>query len=571
MKVGGRVIPAGHRQFRWPILLWLAIVAAETVLTAIRPAFLSDMRAYGNAGMMLNLLWDARQLAMLLMVPLVVQAHPAVGTDAFWMTRPFPPGTVFASKAILLATLTVLVPAAATLALMLWIQVPLREALLVALDEAIGHAAWLAVLVAGAAVTLNLPRFALLSGGVLLSLVLLMTVLFMRVRNEDAYGTATLVSAGSGQPVLPPSEDPTGSLLFQLSVIAAGFGLAAVQYRTHLRRVSVPAGAGGLLLLALAIPHWPFPLLAVPSALPASAHDPNAVQLHAAAPVIEMTPARDWFGEGGPTSRSGRTAVVVSRLESGWVPRLTLRGVSLTLENGTTVVSRGRGMESVPQIEGSPDDPSRIVAREVLGVEHVLMPAPPAQEMATTLLLLPSAGIDPVMPATVNYRGEFFVHLTRWEVAAALPLRAGAAFRDEGFNFAMEQVNTGPDEQMSVRAREWRATSSFDRKPQVTYAFYVRNARHSHAMAGNESEPFGGMGAMSFGIPFVVSGPGGLARSFVRAARVSFPASYGLQDQKIDWDPGWYADAELVIVRMTEAGAVLRTLDMPRTSLVAKR
>jgi hypothetical protein len=66
-------------------------------------------------------------------------------------------------------------------------------------------------------------------------------------------------------------------------------------------------------------------------------------------------------------------------------------------------------------------------------------------------------------------------------------------------------------------------------------------------------------------------GGAGLSAFFVRTAFVSFPQSYGLQEQKIEWDPAWNAEAELVIVRMTDAGAVVRTLDMPRASVVVKR
>jgi hypothetical protein len=568
MKLLAHLVRADVRQFRWAILLWLVLVAAETVLTAMRPAFLNDLRVYGYIGVILGLLWYALQLAKLLLVPLIVQAHPAVGTDAFWMTRPIPPHTLFASKVALLVTLTVLVPCATRLALMFWIQVPGREALLVALDRVIVDAAWLALLVAGAVVTLNLSRFALLCGAVFVSLVLFITVLFMRADLDES---ARIVAAGP--PALPPADDPTGGIVFLLGVIAAGVGLGAIQYWTRLRSLSVPVGAGGLVFLAFAIPYWPFPLLAVRSALPAWAGDPNAVQVQAPSPIIEIAPATGWNVQGVPTSRKGATRVVVGRLASGWLPRLHLLGASLTLDNGVSLAGRGRGLQSMPQIEGSPDDPSRVVARDVLGVARVFVPNSPGPE-AATILMLPANEIDPAVPGNGHYRGHFAVYLTHWEIAATLPVRAGTVFQDDHdhYRFAIEQVNTGSDEHMAVRAREWRATSVFDRKPRVAYTFYVRNARHSHAMAGQESEPFEDMSVVFGWLPFSFgSSSSGLARFFVRGALVSFTSPYGLRDEKIDWDPAWYTDAELVIVRTTEAGAVLRTLEIPRVSLVSKR
>jgi hypothetical protein len=371
--------------------------------------------------------------------------------------------------------------------------------------------------------------------------------------------------------VLPPAEDPTQEVLFLVGVSAAGLLLVALQYRTRLRRVSVPAGAGALAVLAFAVALWPVPVLAVPSALPPWTSRAGAAQLRADSPAIEMTPAMGWSAEGIPSLTRGVSRVSVSGLEPGWVPRLHLHAASVTLDNGSSLASRGRGMQSPLQLAGSPGDPSQVVARQVLGVEHVLMPGNPVSELTATALVLPAREIDPVLPANGAYHGEFALYLAHWEVAATLPIRAGAAFKERGFNFVIDRVQMPGRGHMLVRAREWRATSSFDRKPAIAYAFYVRNASHTHAMAGQESELFGGMGSFSFGLPFVMSSHGGLERFFARLAEVSFPQAYGLQEQKVLWEPQWYDGAELVIVRTTETGGVARRLEIPHASLVLKR
>jgi len=564
MRLLAHLVRTDIRQFRWAILLWTLLVVAETAAIAIRPSFMADMRVYGNVGMIGGLLWAALQFGMLLIVPLIVQAHPAVGTDAFWMTRPFPPRTVFGAKVVLLSALTVLLPCAARLALMLWIGVPAREALLVTLDTAISSTAWLAVLIAGAVVTLNLPRFALLCGAVVVSFVLLVTLMIMRTQMSESSATGTLVM-GSPQPVLPPAEDPTEAILFLLAVTAVGCGLAAMQYRTRRRLASVPVAVGGLMLAVFAIPHWPIPLLKVQSALPAWTGSSSVVQLRAAATVIEMNPQMGWV-EGGNPWRSGSTRVSVSGLEPGWAPGLELLDASVTLDDGTTLVSRRRGYQSTPQIDG--DDAWRVVTRDVLGVE-VFSWAPTGSELAAALVV-PAKDLPTPLPVHGRYRGRFALRLAHWEPVAALALRAGAAFQDDSYRFAIQQVDAGPGLAMAVRAREWRATSSFDRKPMIAYAFYVRNTTHSRGLEGRESEPFEGMTSFPIGLPFVM-GAGGPSRFFYRAAVVSFPASYGLQGEKIDWKPSWYAGAELVIVRKTETGAVVRTLDIPDVSIIEKR
>lgn len=564
MRLIGHLVRSDVRQFRWLILGWLLLVTAAAVLTVSRPGF-SDVRVYANVSMILGLLWSARQLAMLLIVPLVIQAHPAVGTDAFWMTRPIPPAALFASKALVLVTLLIVVSFAVDVAALLWIQVPLRQALFVATDSAITSGAWTGVLIAGAVVTLNLPRFALLCGAAFLSLMVLFTGLLMVARPDDVTETTTLVVGGSAQ-ALPPPQDPTSALLLLAGITVAGLVVAALQYRTRRRLASVPIGVGIIALLVFGLPHWPFPWLRVPSNLPEWAHDAGRVQLHMPSPAIEMFAMQGWM-DGGRTLRTGSTLVTVSGLEPGWLPRLVLRDASVTLDNGTTLTSRGRGSESSPQIDGSPGNPARVVARQALGVGQVLLSAPPTSNLSMTLSL-PADAIDPLMPASAVYRGQFAVHLVHWEVAAALPLRSGSVFHDVTYRFAIEQVTRGPGTQLVIRAREWRANSSFDRAPAIAYGFYIRDAQHAHAIAGNASEPFGGMDGISFGLPFTATSSHD--SSVVHTSFVSFPP-YGPQQDDETWDPAWYANAELVIVRMTESGAVPRTLEVPRASIVAKQ
>jgi hypothetical protein len=568
MTLLGHLARTDLRQFRWPILLWIVLVVAETILIASRPALGADARLYANAGMLLGLLWWASQIGMLLLVPLIVHEHAAVGTDAFWMTRPMPAPVVFASKVLLLGVVTVLLLCAVRLALMLWIGVPAGAALFVTLDTAIANTAWLAVLMAGAALTLNLSRFALLCGAVIAAFVLLATLLIMRVQMDAAADTVNVGMAASSPRAAPAPDDPTQGVLFILAVAAAGFALVAIQYRTRRRILSVPVAIGGLALAVVAIPYWPIPILRVQSVLPAWTGQPGALELRAPSPVIELAYERAWFGTPGPL-RTGTAPVALSGLEPGWVPRLELLGATLALDNGTTLASHGRGYQSTPLLDGSADAPWRAAARAVLGVEQVFGMQGSSSDWAV-MLALPATELGGTAEARGHYRGDFAVRLAHWESVAALPLRAGAVFQDDTYKFALEQVSAGSGNTISLRAREWRATSSFDRKPMITYAFYVRNAQRSRAIEGHHAEPSGGIGHFAVGLPFAFSA-GGPSHFFLRTAIVTFPPPYGPQEQKIDWDPAWYPDAELVLVRITEQGAVVRTVEVPGATLVAKK
>jgi hypothetical protein len=566
MKHVAHLIRADMRQFRWPLAVWLLLVVLDAGMAAFRPSLGADDELYANSAIVTGLLWWALQIGTLLLVPMIVQSHPAVGTDAFWMTRPVHPLAIFVSKIVLLGVTTVLLYCAARLVLMVWVGVLAREALLVSLDTAIRSAAWLALLMAGAVVTVNLPRFALLCGAAIAALVLVFAVLIMQARTKDS-DTTEAVFVASTPASLPPADDPTPQLLFMLSLTAAGFSLAGLQYRSRLRRVSVPAAAGGLVLAALAIPYWPIPLLKVRSETPAWTERADALRLRAASSTIEIAQPPGYFGaETAP--RTGTLPVSIGGLEPGWVPRLELLGTSLARDDGTTLVSRQRGYQSEARTEGSAEPVWHAVARQVLSVEQVYgMPASPFDATVAIVLKAQQVGTGNMRG---RYRGDFAVHLARWDVIAALPLKPGAVVTDDSYRFAIEQVAAGPGVALTLRGREWRATSTFDRKPHITYSFYVRNTSHSRALEGSISAPFDEMANLSLGLPFTISSHGAPS-FFLRSAFAVFPTYPAQADRKIDWDPAWYADAELVVVRVTEQAAVRRTLDIPDATLVVQK
>lgn len=561
------LVRADVRQFRWPLLLWSVLVIGDTILMGARPSMSRNLDLYMSSGTLTGLLWWALQIGMLLLVPVVVHAHPAVGTDAFWMTRPLAPSTIFLSKVLLLGAATVLLPCAARLSLMMWHGVPAAQALFVTLDTAIGGAAWLAVLMAGAVVTLNLPRFALLCGAVVLSLALVVTVLIMRAPSGEDDATEAIVVTSTNAP-LPPADDPTGGTLFELSIAAGGLALAALQYRTRRRLVSVPAALAGIVLAGLALPHWPFPLLSVRTNTPSWSSRPETLQLRATSAAITMAQQAGWFGT-RTIPKIGTVPVVLGGTEPGWeTPSVQLLGASLVLDDGRTLVSR-RGHQSVVQIDGRSDPPWRDVARQVLSVDQVFgAPITPSEPTIALVLSPQQSGAASELHG--RYRGEFGVRLVQWEIAAALPLRAGSVVEDGSYRFAVEELTPGTGMALSVRGREWRATSKFDRKPQIVYRFFIRNAQRTRAMEGYVSEPFGEPSGFTFGLPFTFSSPADPYRFMLRSAFVSFPM-YGPKDQPIDWDPAWYANADFVAVRVTDHGMVKRTLEIPAATLIVQK
>src|SRR6185295_906303 len=122
----------------WPVIAaWLLTVAGAAAVDGIRPFLAANLRILNLVGGVGNVLWLTELLLLFVLIALVVQTHPLVGSDAFWMTRPIPPRTLLASKLVLLGLAMVAVPVLAELVLMAAYHVPARQSAMVAADTAL--------------------------------------------------------------------------------------------------------------------------------------------------------------------------------------------------------------------------------------------------------------------------------------------------------------------------------------------------------------------------------------------------------------------------------------------------
>lgn len=115
------------RRFQILLPLWLLLVAASAVLEGGWPALAVAMTARQTVGITGNLLAVAEVLFSIVLVALVVQEHPLVGTSAFWMTRPIPPRKLLAAKLILLGGAVIAAPVIAEIVLMVAYEVPAAQ------------------------------------------------------------------------------------------------------------------------------------------------------------------------------------------------------------------------------------------------------------------------------------------------------------------------------------------------------------------------------------------------------------------------------------------------------------
>ncbi len=144
-------------------------MVAATLVEGSRPYAAPDARLREAMAIAGSLFWVVEALLTVVLISLIVHAHPTVGTNAFWLTRPVPPGVLLAAKLLLLTAVLIVLPTVADAVLLAFYHVPPAIAAGVLLQSSSIQLVLVLVLAVGAAVTLNLARFAILCGAVILT------------------------------------------------------------------------------------------------------------------------------------------------------------------------------------------------------------------------------------------------------------------------------------------------------------------------------------------------------------------------------------------------------------------
>ncbi len=131
MRLLAHLIAADVRHHRVILLVWVAVIVACAAVSAASPLLAGDPGHAWTIALAGALLWWAWLLLFVTIVPTIVQSHPVVGSTAFWMTRPVPAMTLLGSKALLLVTALVVLPALADVPQMAAYGIPFTRMLAV--------------------------------------------------------------------------------------------------------------------------------------------------------------------------------------------------------------------------------------------------------------------------------------------------------------------------------------------------------------------------------------------------------------------------------------------------------
>jgi len=527
----GHLIASDVRQFRLPIMAWLLTVTVVTAMTAVRSSGPDPFMA-NPLVVIRELLWIVQVILLVVLVPLIVQAHPLVGSDAFWMTRPIPSSTLLAAKTLLLGLLTVAAPVAAKIMLMLFHHVPAADMAGVASEWALYYAVVLVLLMGVAALTPDLWRFALACGSVLAAIALVMTVAIVIATRRFEDGPLAPGSVDHG--------DPTSTVVGQLALLAAVLILLIVQYRTRSRVRAIPLGVAALLLSSVVATAWPWPFLRPIIIPPAWSRDDSTLWL-SADPESVVVQGEVPFGRRA-SWRSTRARVTISNLPASWSATAGVSEASLDLGSvrltgawsgyASAVLVGGGSIGTMPR-----ESAAMAVLRDLLDVDRLfgtnLLPD------ESVVFFIRDADFKRHAPAIGHYHGRFRVSLMRHEIEAILPLQASALHENGPYRFVVDRVDrtaTG----VSVFGRETHAFSIFAQRLRPSFEFYVRNRRAREAVSGGQYGPTGfylldrlnPLGAVSVEAS---------SAFLVRDLAMHVPPAYGRPENRIVLDNRWIA------------------------------
>jgi hypothetical protein len=559
------LVSADVRRFRLLLAVWVLIQVVDTVFRGVRPALAPDPRLGTAVELLATVLFLTRWLGMVVIVPLVVQTHPLVGSDAFWMTRPIPWRALFASKVVLLGTTFVAVPALCELALMLASRVPVAEVPYVTLQTILFQSLWLVIVMALSTTTRNLARFALVAGSVLVALVLLINIAIAVMLRSFTDGPELTVMTGRSV------ASPTADVVMLMLLIIAAVAQLVVQYRTRSTRFSVGAGVTIVAVSVLIMLTWPSQERPLP--VPGWASQESALRLVAESQQGEFRPLEDW-SPWNPSDGwyTGGVRLRLSGVEEGWLATVRLDDGTVQFDDGTTLATVGNGYSSSVPFASVDDVPLRVVMRQVLGIGRVVEGSQSSLVAeAVPAIVVKQADFEKYVGATGTYHGRFLVDLDHIAIAATLPLRPGAGFQESRRRIVIDQV-VPQAQSASIRVRQFTAATMFDSSSPPRVSFYLRNRDTDEAVAGMGGH--GGIGTSSglglpllFGLSSYSAGPG--SGFSISTDSIRFPEGYRSDDHVVVISADWLSHAELVIVHTVHAGTVTRALEISGFEIAA--
>jgi hypothetical protein len=468
---------------RWLILLWCLVLVLRFALVGANndPSDNAWQITYQLLTTLTTLL-DA--LLILVIVPLVIQQEPLLGTTAFWLTRPLSRSTLFASKTLFVSVLLIL-PIVVQSTVLLANGVTLREVALSIPWLLITQLCWIVSVAVVAVLTPSFGRFAI---GMVIYLIILfvLTYIFQIAR---IFGNVNAFMATA------PSLTDSRSLVSASWTIALG---AIVLFAQYLWRKPILGGAFAVAALLGPIfieQFWPWNFLKPPvNFVHADAIVPSALTLGLEKHVDAFDSASF---RGGLPKKAVQGTIDFGGITDAGTIKISQVDSSLKTATGVPVPTTEPNQNTVFS-----SSLNRSALETALGVPLINTSVGRGGQQQMQLFTLENAEYLKVREQPLQYDGTAHGIIYKYASTAELPLQKGAEFRRGSQRLTLTGILHQPDgvditarEQdvqlpLSLRSDQDVVETGLGRRGYVAYALVNRKLKQAVMEKQNN---FGGM------------------------------------------------------------------------------
>jgi hypothetical protein len=531
------------RHVRILFLLWMGLLVAQASLIGFGMTAKPDQYLWQIVYGLLALGLPMLQAVMLfVLIPLLIQDDPLVGTSAFWLTRPIGRVRLLLAKGIFLLGLLLVPPLVIEVLVLAANGIPWGAIAGVLPGVLVFQLSFLLALSAFAVLTPNFARFALWV--VVVWVVAVVAGFVHQIADIFLHPEEFLLAARSQ--TLQASQSMVSSAL---AIFGCGF-VVAHQYLTRRTPLSVGFLVVALLVSGVAGAVWKVDFLAGPET-PVTPGDfpPESVQTSLAGSGIFATDALDFFSNREPrTTVSG--SVLFESVPPGYELSVHSVDASVSYPDGETLCTVG---SEWPSFDVSTPWPQAL--SHALGGARIVNAAETSGTAPVALFTIPTAKFEQYkdQPGTLSAKLELEAKQVR--VAGLVPLVKGSMIQSGDSRIEIGSVlrqTTGC--RIILRERKlnrWGAGPSGTGMGVSNRASYLLfNPERNEAVLA-EDRPDMDLASI-------------LMTGSSRLTNRSFPVDFaGLLDgnPKVEIDDQWLNGALLGKIEMCPAGLLLRSLE----------
>jgi hypothetical protein len=558
-------------RLRWAILAWLLIAAATAGLMVARPAL--DLQGIGVSmaiAQLSSLVSLIELVTMVLIVSWLVHEDPAANRDAFWLTRPINWRQLSTAKIAVASAVLVCVPLIAQLAVMRIFGLTAYDTARATPSIVLTQAAWVTMLMAGAALTPSIMRYAIVLVGAGAAFVLF----------EGAMITTVVLFVGvTFASPRPEQIDPLPGMITSATTIAASIAIVLLQYRYRHTKWSAGLAAIAVVTIFLIPIVWPADFRRLPDPDPGAwAQDQTRAAAQVDAESLKVSDEMSFRARGALKKRIAAPV----RL-SGLPNDFYVQGVQATSRldvAGKTLSSVTAESVPVSRVGTSDTAYANVLSamQGALGTVRLLISSGREEaDLWPVLLSVTHQDFAQFGHAAGRLTSTLDLYLARATVAGSIPLEDGATLKDDRRRLDIVRIDRRGDG-CTVDVRLVSVGPLFRPRIPSREEFVLRNVGRQEAVrAGVESStpgsssPFGfllGMALGGGGYASHANAPGFSAVAF----RYRFPAADpmgGTVGPVID--AGWLSGAELVRINIAYAGHLTRPLTIENFRMNSNR